>query len=125
MHLDRFGNNIADGHSGRKRRIRILENQLNIRTVLAHFAAFYVGDVITLEENFTAVRFVKFEYRSAQSGFAATGLAHYADSRAGLDGKTDVIHRFEVNERFAEQRLFNREVFLKVVNFENILRIGL
>ena len=112
MHFDRFGNYIADGHSGRKRRVRVLENQLNIGAILAHFAALKVGYVVALEENLAAVRLVKLEYRSPQRCFAAAGLADYADSRAGFYGKADVVHGFEVNQRLTEHRFLYRKVFL-------------
>ena len=72
MNSDRFRNDISDRHSRRQRRIRILEDKLNIRAVFLHFLAADVRYIFALEENLPAVRLIKFENGSSERGFSAT-----------------------------------------------------
>ena len=112
MYLYRFGNDVADGHTGRQTGVRILKNQLHIRAVFPHGALFDMGDILALEPDLSAVAFVQLQNRSAQRGLAAARFPYDAQRFAALNGKRHVVHRFQRAQRLAENAGFDGEIFL-------------
>ena len=121
VHAHRFGDNVADGHTGRQTAVRILEDKLNVRAVLLHLSAFEVGDVVAVEDYLTAVGIVQTKYRASERRLAATRLAHHADCRAAFEVEGHVVYGMQVSCRFSEEVCFDRKVFFEVVHLKYIL----
>ena len=60
MHFHAFFDKASHRHTGRQRRVRILENQLHIGTETTHFFLFEMSKLLPLEKDFAAVGFVQF-----------------------------------------------------------------
>ena len=121
VHLHRFAHDFADGHTRRKRRIRILEDHLEVRTHLSQSVAFEFFDVLAFEYDFAARRFVQAENGSAESRFSAARFAHYTDCVPRLEFERNAVHRFEIHGVALYKALGYRKVLLKVVDDKKII----
>src|SRR5690606_9551227 len=76
---------------------RILKDHLQARTGLAQRFTGQTGQIATLEQHLPAARWRQLHDGSADSGFAATGFTHEAQSFATSDIKTEIgngLHGF-------------------------------
>ena len=74
MNIDGFSHDVRHRHPGIQRRIGILKNHLGLPPeILRRVRAV---DLLSLEPDFPARRFVQLENRPSDSGFAAPALSH-------------------------------------------------
>ena len=80
--LDRLRDDFADRHSRIERRVRILEDHLQVPALLAQLARRQVRQVRASEEHFAGRRLDQPQDRAAERGLAAAGLADQAQRLA-------------------------------------------
>ena len=115
-----FADDLPDGHTRGKRRIRILEDHLQLRAQFTHLAFAVMRDVFAVEINFSVGDIVQFQKGPAHGRLSAAGLPHDPEHAAALQFKAHVLHRVHVNLHFARQTLFQRKIFFQMLDFENI-----
>ncbi len=91
VQLDRFGDDLADGHARVERGRRVLEDQVEVLAQGAHGTAREVGDVGAVDANGAAGRFVEAYGAAADGRLATAGLADEADDLAAADGDRDAV----------------------------------
>ena len=75
---DGFGERVVDRHARVERRVRVLENHLEIRARAAQFVALEVGEVASREHDASGGGRDELEDRAPERGFAAAGFADQA-----------------------------------------------
>src|SRR2546423_9150410 len=122
MDLERFADDVADGHSWIQRRIRILEDHLHAAAHLAHVLAAELGELDAVELHLAGRRLVELEDRAAGRGLAASGLADETERLALLDEEIDPIDRADgADLALEDDPLREREVHLERLDVEEIL----
>ena len=111
--VQRFADDLADGHARVKRRGRILEDDLHLAAVRQHVDRDLLLGVVdgrAVEDDAAGRRFVQADGRAAERRLAAAGFADQAERLALVDKVIDRFHSLDVL-LLAEARL-DREVFL-------------
>ena len=91
----RLGQNLTHRHRRIQRRVRILEDNLDVLADVAPFPPRCVTDLPTIKLYGSGGDRGKAEHRPAERGFARTGLADEADSFIRPDVDRDVMNRSE------------------------------
>ena len=81
-------------HTRIQRRIGVLEYVLHLRTLKAKFFSFKMGNVLAIQNDLTAGRFIKPDYAPGQSALSAAGLSYKAEVFAFIDIQIYVIDCF-------------------------------
>ena len=87
-----LGDDLADGHTGIQRSIRILEDKLHLATHVLDLMLAHLGNVFALEEHFACRRLGQAHDGTARGGLTATRLADQAKSLARINLERNVIH---------------------------------
>ena len=115
-HIQRRADQLLDRHSRIERRIRVLEDNLHLASIIAHFLRAQRAQVNAGENHLARVRLMQAQNGSAQRRFAAAGFADHAKRFAAPNFKADVIHRAN-GFRFAFQKfLLRREVLFQMLD---------
>ena len=126
----RLSDDRADSHSGRKRGIGILENELKLGTKLVELL---LGDLSKVVGLFFAIfvnrsvhcatfcNVIKTENGSAESGLATTGLTNNTEGSASLELKGHTVNGAKISKRLAKEVGGYGEILLETVNFKNII----
>ena len=87
-----LGDDLADGHAGIQRSIRILEDKLHLATHVLDLMLAHLGNIFTLEEHLTGGRLGQAHDGTARGGLTATRLTNQTKGLARINLKRDVIH---------------------------------
>src|SRR5215208_5185253 len=98
----RLLDDAAHGHARVQRRVRVLEDHLDVAPQGPELAVAERGDVAAVEDELAVRRLVEPDDRLGERGLAAAGLAHQAEAFAGEDIEGDVVHRLEVDAGLEE-----------------------
>src|SRR5207237_2169163 len=93
MDLERFANDVADGHSWIQRRVGILEDHLHAAAHLAHVLATKPRQLDPVELHLAGRRLVELEDRASGGRLTASRLAHEAERLALLGEEIDPVDR--------------------------------
>ena len=97
-----LGDGLANGLSGVQRGERILEDDLQIFSLLPHLFLAQLCQVFSLEQHFASSGLQQSQDGAACGGFTAAGLAYHTQGLAFVDGEGDVVHRVQHTSRRAE-----------------------
>ena len=110
--LDRLLDQLQDAHSGIQRCVGILEDHLDVGTVLfLEFLQRDIGNIRILEHDLTGGRLVQAHQGLAQCGLAAAGLSDDTDGLALLNVESDVVYCMQKSSR-------SLEVLLQILHFK-------
>ena len=87
-----LGDDLADGHAGIQRSIRILEDKLHLATHVLDLMLAHLGNIFTLEEHFACRRLGQAHDGTARGGLTATRLADQAKGLTRINLERNVIH---------------------------------
>src|ERR1700716_728842 len=122
MDLERFADDVADGHTRIQRGVRVLEDHLHAAAHLPHVFATKLRELDAVELHLTRSRLVQLEDRAAGRRLAASGLAHEAERLALLDEEIDPIDRaYRADLALEDDPLRKREVHLQRFDVEEVL----
>ena len=93
MDVQRFADDIGDGHAGVQRGIGILEDHGGLPAEFTDIR--FRADRLSLKADFAAGRFIQVQERAADRGLAAAGFPHQAKGLAAADAEGHIVHRFE------------------------------
>ena len=114
---ERLLDDRADAHPRIQRRVRILEDDLEVPARAAQFAGRELPDVQLLEPDLARRRLDQPQHAPPGRRLAAPGLADEAERLAGRDGEAHVVdgpHR----RRLAEQRPARRKLLDEVLDLD-------
>jgi len=118
-----LADDLADRQPGRQARIRVLEDDLDLR---AHFAQLGFGeleDVLPVEEDLARRLVLQAQDRAADGGLAAAGLADETHRGAALDFERNVVDGLDVADGHLEQARLDREILLEILDDQQVLRV--
>ena len=114
MDVQRFADNVRDGHAGVQRRIRVLEDH---RGLLAKFIDICLGtNRLALEANLARSRLVEMQERTPDRGLAAAGFTHQTESLTTANAEGHIVHRLQGLGR--EHAGVDWKVLLQMADFD-------
>ena len=123
---DGLTDDLAHGHTGLQRGEGVLEDDLHLGAHVAHLLGVEVIDLLAVEQHLAVGLFAgQTEDGAAGGGLAAAGLAHQTHGGAALEVEGDAVHGLHVTHGLVEHTTLDGEVFLQVLDLEDILRIVL
>src|SRR5690625_279715 len=125
MDFQCLANDVAHRHAGVQAGEGVLEDDLHLLAVLPHLALVQLGDVNAVELHLAAGGFDEAQDAAAGSSLSASGFPHQAYHFAGFDGEGDVLDSLHVGDYAGEDTAADREVLAQVVDFEEVLALGL
>ena len=106
----RLGDDLAHRHPRVQRRVRILEDDLDVSPDGPHLPALEAGDVLALEHDLAGGRLEQLDDGPSEGRLAATRLSDDAERLAGLHRQVDAVHRLHLPDRVLEEARLDREV---------------
>ena len=97
--LERLADDVADGLPRVQRGVRILEDDLDVATQLAHRGTLLGVDVDSVEGQLAAGRLLQPHQHPAEGRLAAAGLAHDAQGLALVELEGDPVDRLDMADR--------------------------
>ena len=123
---DGLADDLAHGHTGLQRGEGVLEDDLHLGAHVAHLLGVKVIDLLAVEQHLAAGLFAGQTEDGAAGGcLAAAGLAHQTHGGTALEVEGDAVHGLHVTHGLVEHTALDGEVFLQVLDLEDILRIVL
>jgi hypothetical protein len=110
VNAQRLCDDLAHRHTGIQRRIRVLEDELNLATELAKLAPGEIGDVVTPEGDFPVRGIEQARDAASHSGFTATRLPNNAKGLASFEGEIDPVHGLDLTDLSPDEPGLDREV---------------
>ncbi|ELZ80681.1 hypothetical protein C454_10261 [Haloferax gibbonsii ATCC 33959] len=117
VNLQRFGDDVADGHSRVETGKRVLEDDLGVPAERLEFVVVHLEDVRPVEGDRAAGRLAQSEQRLAGRGLPAPGLADEAERLAAFDLEGDAVDGLHAR-RVAPEEAVDERVLLEVVLLE-------
>ncbi len=125
VRADGLGQRVVHRHARVERRVRVLENHLEIPARVAQGGAFQSGEVAPAEHDLPGGRRDQLEDRAPERGFAAAGFADQAEHLAFAQGQVDAVHRLDRADLLLEQEAFlDGKVRLEVNDFEKMASVA-
>ena len=119
VHDERLRDDVADGHARVERRVRVLEDDLQLAPHLAHLLAAERRQLAPVEADRAAGRLEQPQDAVAGRGLARAGLADEAERLALPDLEADPVDGADVVDGAVdEEARLDREVLLKVGDLE-------
>ncbi len=113
MDIQTFCNDIADGHAGIQRSIRILEHHLCFLAELHQFFPFQLRGIFSTVQHLPGGRLIHADQRSGTGRLPAAAFANQSEGFPGVNLKRHVIHRMKF------MSLSRRKVFLQILHFQH------
>ncbi len=115
----------ADGVPGVQRRVRVLEDHLEVAAGFPHPSGGPVGDVLAVEQDGAAGGFEQPGDQAARGRLAAAGLADQPQRLAGSDREVDAVDgSYGPDLPLEDDALPEGEVLLQTAHFEEVLAGG-
>ena len=122
MDLERFPDDVADGHARIQRRVWILEDHLHAPAHLPHVLATEPRQLDAVELHLAGRRLVELQDRAAGRRLAAPRLPDEPERLALLDEEIDAVDRAHCPDLALEDDpLRQREVHLQCFDIEEVL----
>src|SRR5713226_4852044 len=110
--LQRLGDDVADGHPGVERGIRVLEDDLHPLTHLAQLVAAHLGQLTALELDRARGGRLQLHDHPPEGGLPAARLAHQAQRLACRDVEGDPVHGLD--DRATAETATGRKVLVDI-----------
>ena len=110
MNAERLGDDLANGHPRVQRRVRVLEDDLDVTSYGPHLSALVCGDVRPVENDPPGSRLDQLDERASKGRLPAAGLAHDPERLAALDGEVDAVDGAHLANRVLEDPRLDRKV---------------
>ena len=117
--LEWLADDVANGHAWIQRRVRILEDDLQLTADRAHLLPLEARDVATVDDDRARGRLDQLENGARERGLTTPGLADEPERLALPDLEIDAVDRVHVAHRPLEQALPDRKVLDEVLDAEN------
>src|SRR5260221_4711934 len=114
----RLADDVADIHARVERRVRVLEDDLQLAAVGPHLGAAQLVDALAAHLDGAGGGFDQFQNRFAGRRFAATALADKTKRLAFIDREADAVDGEDMPDGLREQALAHRIVLLEVGDLE-------
>ena len=122
---ERLGDDLANRHPGVQRRIRVLEDDLDVARTGRICFRLNARDVRALEDDLAFRRLRELDDRAAERRLAAARLADDAERLTPQDAEVHPVHRAHLADRVLEDAGLDREPLDEVLDAEDLVRIGL
>jgi hypothetical protein len=114
---------VAHRHARVQRRIRVLEDDLELAPHVSHLRPAEARDVTAVEDDLAGRRLDELDDRARQRRLAAAGLAHEAERLPRLHREVDSVHRMDLPDGALEEPGPNREVLDETLDPEEVVAL--
>src|SRR5438270_5985055 len=97
-----LADDLADGQPRVQGGVRVLEDDLHVRTRLLQVSAVHLQQIAAVELDAAGRGLDQPQQQTAGRGLAAAGLAYEAEDLAFLDVERNPVYRFDVGDRALE-----------------------
>jgi hypothetical protein len=118
VHVQRLGDDLADGHARVQRAVRVLEDDLQPPPHRAQLVGAELGEVAALEEDLARRRRLELQDAAPRRRLAAARLADQPQRLAAADRERDAVHRAHEAAAAAEESAADLEVLHEIADFE-------
>src|SRR5579864_4608165 len=116
-----LADDVAHRHARIQRRIRILENDLELAANRPHLLAREPRDVAPVEDDLAGCRLDELDDRARQRRLAAARLAYEPERLTRLDREVDAVDRMHLPDRTLQQPGADRKVLDQILDPEQIV----
>jgi len=120
MDVQRFADDLLNGHARVERAVGVLENHLELAPPRAQGRATHFQNVLAVERDFPRRRFDEPDDGAAERRLAAAAFADEAERFAGRDAEADVVHRLHGFSDAPEHPVLHGKMHLQVFDFEQV-----
>src|SRR5713226_9834036 len=120
MNLDRFGDDLSDGHARVKRAVGVLKDNLHLPSQRTKLGICHSRQVLSLEQNFTFSGSIQLENTTARCRLAAARVAKQTQGFARANEKTHIVDRLDPShDALREETAEDREIFFQIAHLNN------
>ena len=123
MFPNTFTNDLGDGQTGRQAGIGVLEDDLDIGTVLPQFGLAQTEDLGAVEVDFAIGLFLQAQDGLADGGLAAAGLADQTHGGTTLDLERDAVNGLHMADGLLKEAGLDGEILFQILDNQQILGI--